>query len=177
MIEICILAFIEFCAWSMTIFPTIGDELGTRQGDLILLDANYTHKKVWFCNVALLCMASYWSYNGAEISWIPLGAMAVSTALHFWAACELGEFCTSSLGVRFNHHVVTTGPYHFFRHPSYLAQFIFATFMVRFFVGFYGVIAIPFLCFDYYRNVMAEDEMMNAAFNEEYSDYAHKFFL
>ena len=177
MIEIAILAFIEFCAWSMTIFPTIGDELGTRSGDLVLINGNYTYKRVWFYNIAILAMASYWSYSGAEIRWLALVVMAATTALRFWAACELGEFYTSAIGARPDQHIVTTGPYHYFRHPSYLAQFIFTVFMIYLFVGWVGFIAIPFLALGHYRSFMAEDEMLYMTFGEEYTSYASNFML
>lgn len=53
-------------------------------------------------------------------TWACLAALAVATALRYWAIASLGEFWNTRVVVVPGTHPVRTGPYRFLRHPNYL---------------------------------------------------------
>jgi len=69
-----------------------------------------------------------------------------------------------------NHKLVTWGPYHYVRHPSYLGYFL--MFFGLFFIWtniftFFPILAIP----GYFRISFAEEQLLLQRFGEEYMQY------
>ena len=52
-----------------------------------------------------------------------LGAVVIvfGTTLRVWSILSLGRYFRATVMVQEGHHVVSTGPYHYVRHPSYSA--------------------------------------------------------
>ena len=53
-------------------------------------------------------------------TWACLAALAVATALRYWAIASLGEYWNTRVVVVPGARLVRTGPYRFLRHPNYL---------------------------------------------------------
>jgi protein-S-isoprenylcysteine O-methyltransferase Ste14 len=94
------------------------------------IDERATRVSVWADVVTLVSLAG----AVAVAIWVPaavlpydpwltlvLGAVLVvlGVALRQWAARTLGRSFTRSVTIREGHHVVTSGPYRFVRHPGY----------------------------------------------------------
>jgi len=70
------------------------------------------------------CVAEVWVFRRPWIPVVAVGAMAVLTAalaLRWWTLRTLGVRWTTRVIVIPGEKLVTTGPFHWFRHPNYLA--------------------------------------------------------
>ncbi|HEX2709926.1 MAG TPA: isoprenylcysteine carboxylmethyltransferase family protein [Candidatus Deferrimicrobium sp.] len=71
--------------------------------------------------LAFLAIESYpWRVPADNRTWGCLAALAIVTALRYWAIASLGEFWNTRVVVVPGTHRVRTGPYRFLRHPNYL---------------------------------------------------------
>jgi protein-S-isoprenylcysteine O-methyltransferase Ste14 len=72
-----------------------------------------------------ILVAAHWSGGTlpAAWAWFVLGMFvtAAGIALRIWAVVTLGRFFTTQVRISADQSVVTTGPYHWVRHPSYSA--------------------------------------------------------
>jgi len=71
--------------------------------------------------LAFLAIESYpWRVPADVRTWGCLAALAVATALRYWAIASLGEYWNTRVVVVPGTHPVRTGPYRLLRHPNYL---------------------------------------------------------
>jgi len=71
--------------------------------------------------LAFLAIESYpWRVPADIRTWGCLAALAIVTALRYWAIASLGEYWTTRVVVVPGTHLVRTGPYRLLRHPIYL---------------------------------------------------------
>ena len=56
---------------------------------------------------------------GMAVRWIGVGLCAAGLAFAFWARFHIGRNWGAPMSLRENHELVTTGPYHYVRHPIY----------------------------------------------------------
>jgi protein-S-isoprenylcysteine O-methyltransferase len=96
-------------------------------------------------------------------------------ALRLWAIQTLGSFFNTRVVVRQEHRLITSGPYHYLRNPSY-------TGLVMAFLGF-GVaignwmsliVLLIFGCIPYTRRIAVEDRALAALFGPAYEEYRRK---
>jgi len=85
---------------------------------------------------------------------------------------DLAAYWSPSLEIRENHNLVTTGIYHFIRHPMYASQLLFVLaqmlLLQNWLAGPTGLLFfIPF----YILRVRAEEKMMLDTFDDEYRVY------
>jgi protein-S-isoprenylcysteine O-methyltransferase Ste14 len=90
-------------------------------------------------------------------------------SLFLWSVIARGKYATS-WAMPENHRLVTSGPYRYVRHPSYLAYF-------AMFIGFFAVwpswlsliplVAVP----GYYRVTIQEEKLLERRFGKEYLKY------
>ncbi len=60
-----------------------------------------------------------WLQPGMVARWIGVGLCAGGLAFAFWARFHIGRNWGTPMSLRENHELVTTGPYHYVRHPIY----------------------------------------------------------
>jgi protein-S-isoprenylcysteine O-methyltransferase Ste14 len=58
------------------------------------------------------------------VAGIGLAMMVGGIAFRIWAIHTLGRFFTATVQIKDEHRVITSGPYKFVRHPSYLGAFV-----------------------------------------------------
>ena len=97
-----------------------------------------------------------------------------SLALYAWARAALGKEWSSSLQVREQQHLVTTGPYARIRHPIYsaLIGFMIGITLITanwFLVAFFAISYVD-LCL----RIPKEEQMMIAEFGEDYIIYMQR---
>lgn len=65
-------------------------------------------------------IAGHWSWQpGMVARWIGAGLCAAGLAFAVWARLHIGRNWGAPMSLRENHELVTTGPYHYVRHPIY----------------------------------------------------------
>lgn len=89
--------------------------------------------------------------------------------LFIWSVIARGKYAVS-WEMRDNHQLVTWGPYHYVRHPSYLAYFLM-------FIGLFALLPSVFTLIPlaaipgYYRVTLKKEELLTKRFGNEYAEY------
>ncbi len=106
--------------------------------------------------------------------WLRWGAVApavVSIGLMFWSFASLGRNLTDTVVTRWEHHLVTNGPYRWVRHPLYTAwTLLFASWCVISANWFLGAAAAVVMLFLIVRT-RREEQLLIERFGDEYRDY------
>lgn len=108
----------------------------------------------------------FWRVIGVVIAW---GGML----LRLWAVLTLGRFFTTKVQVRPEQRVITTGPYRFVRHPSYLGLLI-----LFFGLGLglgdlaSAVVMVVLPAVGIIKRIMVEEAALCAALGDSYIDYS-----
>ena len=88
---------------------------------------------------------------------------------------DLGHNWSATLEIRAKHTLVTTGVYHYVRHPMYVSFWLMAVaqalLLQNWFVGLAGLVGIGIL---YFFRVKKEEKLMLDTFGRVYRDYASK---
>ena len=109
---------------------------------------------------------------GAFVGGFGLAVMMSGIALRYWAAKTLGEFYTRTLLIKAEHQIVESGPYRIIRHPGYLGfvlMLVGAGLATMNWVAA-ALITIVVLVIYAYR-IHTEEQMLQAAFSEQYKAY------
>lgn len=102
-----------------------------------------------------------------------LALMCLGAALRRWAIVTLGRLFSGSITIQRDHHIVTTGPYRWLRHPSYTGGWMV---MVGFGLGTGNALSL-LLCLGLpliglVHRIEAEEAELASALPAEYTDYA-----
>jgi len=92
--------------------------------------------------------------------------------LHFRSRKELGKYLISSPTVFKNHKLITTGPYKYIRHPTYVASFIVMLGFVlisKSFVSLIFCLAIV-MPFGFYK-ISVEEKLLEKKFGKKFEKY------
>lgn len=172
---------VSTCLNLLTVLPTLGDELGTRKYDTVNNECRLylTCSTVYLYNLFIVLMQVWWIYCGMPLDHLGLISFVlvlIGTGFRLWACHTLGQFYTGRIGVRMGQFVVTTGPYHWMRHPGYAGQLlVFAGALFFYNPGFklLNIIIIAWQGYNFYQRIAKEEYMMMAYFARQYTDYAY----
>jgi len=108
----------------------------------------------------------------SQIQSIGILATAIGYTLFLWSVLARGRYATS-WEMPENQKLVTWGPYHYVRHPSYLAYFIL---FVGLFLTLLNLITlIPLIAVPgYLRVATIEEELLTERFGKAYLEYKRK---
>jgi protein-S-isoprenylcysteine O-methyltransferase Ste14 len=137
--------------------------LAIRVFTLIAFLVLYAIRSPW-----LETLAVPFSYG---LRWIGIALGVVGLALNAWARATLGSVWSSCLQMRVQHHLVTTGPYKFVRHPIYLAMMCFATSIALVTGNWITIAFLVVSLIDLARRIPKEEQMMIEVFGDEYLAY------
>ncbi len=129
--------------------------------------------------IPFLVVAPPWEYvnfggpipRDGPLAWAGLVTFALGILLLGAAMKALGKMYTSYLGIQPGHHLVTSGPYRFVRHPGYLSEL-----MVMFGIGLslsslvglaLGVASVALVLY----RIGSEEQMLVDEFGDEYRSY------
>lgn len=115
----------------------------------------------------------YIQYPFMECSQI-LGLILTASGyfIFIWSVISRGRYSVS-WEMPENHTLITWGPYHYVRHPSYLGYFLMFFGFLLLWTNLFTLIpliAIP----GYYRITYAEEELLTMKFGDEYREYKSK---
>jgi protein-S-isoprenylcysteine O-methyltransferase len=103
---------------------------------------------------------------------VALLAMTVGLGLRTWSVYTLGRHFTMHLEIQEGHKVIRTGPYRFFRHPSYVGAFITYVATPVFLHAWYSLIpTVVILTIAWIRRIHYEEKMLLEELGEEYKAY------
>ncbi len=101
-----------------------------------------------------------------------LSIMLIGFALRVWAIRTLGKYFTMHLALQEDHKVIRTGPYKYFRHPSYVGAFMTymgTTIFLHSWIS--AIVAAIILPIAWIKRMNHEEEMLLDNFGKEYKDY------
>ena len=131
---------------------------------------------VFITQLLIILEASYIRFP-ASVRWdmlttAALLAMAAGLVLRTWSVNTLGKHFTMHLEIQEDHKVIRTGPYRWFRHPSYVGAFITYAATPLFLRAWYALVpTIAILTIAWMRRIHYEEKMLRAELGEEYEKY------
>ncbi len=134
---------------------------------------------VFITQIMAVLEAAYLRYP-ASIAWdtvavVTLVIMLVGFALRVWAIRTLGKYFTMHLDIHDDHKVIRSGPYKYFRHPSYVGAFLTymgtSIFLHSWISAIAAAIILPIA---WIKRMNREEDMLLGNFGKEYEDYCKK---
>ncbi len=114
--------------------------------------------------------------NYADIKTIiGLIMMVMGISFRVWSINVLDKYFTATVQIKNNHQLITTGPYAFIRHPSYLGAYlaiIGSTIFLNTILG--TILAITCMFYAYYKRICAEEFTLVSAFGNLYKQYQNQ---
>ncbi len=108
------------------------------------------------------------------LRWMGITLGVVSLALYVWSRETLGVAWSSQLQMCAKHHLVTTGPYAWVRHPIYLAMMGFMTSIALVTANGFLIAFLVISILDLALRIPKEEQMMVEAFSDEYLAYMQR---
>jgi protein-S-isoprenylcysteine O-methyltransferase Ste14 len=108
------------------------------------------------------------------VRWVGVALGIASLALYTWSRATLGAGWSSHLQMRVKHHLVTTGPYAWVRHPIYLAMIGFTTSIALLTANGLTIAFFVISVMDLAIRIPKEERMMVEVFGEEYKAYMQR---
>lgn len=108
------------------------------------------------------------------LRWLGFALGLLSVAFWIWTQIELGIQWSAQLQLTQGHHLVTSGPYAFIRHPLYTAMIGWAVAIVLLTANwiFFAIAVLSII--GTVRRVPQEEQMMVEAFGDEYRNYIQR---
>ncbi len=107
------------------------------------------------------------------LGWSGIALVLLGLSLRVWANRTLGQFYTRTLRVNESQKIVQQGPYRLIRHPGYvgvIALWIGAGLATTNWIAAAVITLMMLAVYDY--RIRSEEAMLEAAFGEEYCQYA-----
>ena len=120
----------------------------------------YAFNKTHFSNPLTL-----WQYLFLSLSVLGL-------VLRTWSVFTLGRHFSMYIELQKDHQLITTGPYHLLRHPSYTGAFLTYFSMILFMESWFSaIISFPLLFWAFYRRIQFEEPYLRDQFGTEYDNF------
>ncbi len=149
--------------------------------------SRYDRSQVWVIVPGSIALVGFiagqpWEYahlsgplpRDSWLSWVGLGLFTVGLALQVATFRTLGRFYTSHLGIQAGHHVVTTGPYRWVRHPGYLSNLVSLLGGALAMSSLLGLVLSLLMAPLVIKRIGAEEAMLREQFGVEYAAYAER---
>jgi protein-S-isoprenylcysteine O-methyltransferase Ste14 len=108
------------------------------------------------------------------LRWVGVTLGIISLALYAWSRTSLGEEWSSQIQIHQQHHLVTSGPYAWMRHPIYLAMTIYLISISLVSANWFLIAFLVVSILDLALRIPKEEQMMIEAFGDEYKDYMRR---
>jgi protein-S-isoprenylcysteine O-methyltransferase Ste14 len=119
-----------------------------------------------------------WAIHSDTIRWLGVMLFAAGGALRIWPVFVLGHRFSGLVAIQPGHTLVTSGPYRFIRHPSYLGLLVNSLGWSLAFRSGVGVLLTSLLILPLIARIHAEEKLLRTQFGDEYNAYcAHTWRL
>ena len=119
-----------------------------------------------------------WAIDSDTIRWLGVMLFAAGGALRIWPVFVLGDRFSGLVAIQPGHTLVTSGPYRFIRHPSYLGLLVNSLGWSLAFRSGVGVLLTSLLILPLIARIYAEEKLLRSQFGNEYGAYcAHTWRL
>lgn len=108
------------------------------------------------------------------LRWVGVALGILSLGFYAWSRRTLGKEWSSCLQMREAHHLVTTGPYAWIRHPIYLALMGFMTSIALITANWFLIAFLVVSIVDLALRIPNEEQMMIEVFGDEYQAYMQR---
>jgi protein-S-isoprenylcysteine O-methyltransferase Ste14 len=112
-----------------------------------------------------------WTIDGEGIRWLGVLLSAAGGALRLWPVFVLGRRFSGLVAIQPGHALVTTGPYRFIRHPSYLGLLMGAVGWVLAFRSGIGLLLAALNLIPLIARIRAEEALLHSEFGAAYESY------
>ena len=135
---------------------------------------------IMFSILLSIAIASYFGKNGVTpvpdvFFYAGIVLMLARIVFRQYSIWVLGRFFSTTVRILSDHRMVTNGPYHFIRHPSYtgaLLTFVGLGLASRTWEGTFLIVALFGLVYGYRIDV--EEKALKTEFGQAYIDYVEK---
>ncbi|ACB95505.1 methyltransferase family protein [Beijerinckia indica] len=114
---------------------------------------------------------AFWLLGGETLRWIGVFLFIGGGALRLWPVFVLGRRFSGLVAIQPGHELVTTGPYRYIRHPSYLGLLISALGWALAFRSGVGVLLVALLIPPLLARIHAEEKLLHSYFGQDYASY------
>lgn len=115
-----------------------------------------------------------WTLDGDAARYAGVALLAVGGVLRIWPMFVLGRRFSGLVAIQPGHELVTTGPYRYVRHPSYLGMMLgFAGWALVFRSGV-GLLAAVLGLVLLEQRIAAEEALLSSQFGSPYEEYRRR---
>jgi protein-S-isoprenylcysteine O-methyltransferase Ste14 len=111
------------------------------------------------------------TFGGDALRWIGVTLSAMGGALRLWPVFVLGRRFSGLVAIQRDHQLVTTGPYHLIRHPSYLGLLVSTLGWALAFRSGPGVLLAVLTLIPVIGRIRAEERLLLDQFGDTYAGY------
>ena len=108
------------------------------------------------------------------LRWAGAGLGAAVAPLSYWAASTLGSNRTSTVAIREEHELVTSGPYRWVRHPLYTIGVAFFSALSLLAANWYIGLALLLALVVIFARTAKEEARLVEHFGDDYRDYQRR---
>jgi protein-S-isoprenylcysteine O-methyltransferase Ste14 len=112
-----------------------------------------------------------WTIDANTIRWLGVVLFAAGGAVRIWPVFVLGHRFSGLVAIQPGHTLVTSGPYRFIRHPSYLGLLVNSLGWSLAFRSGVGILLTSFLIPLLIARIRAEEKLLRSEFGNEYNAY------
>lgn len=120
---------------------------------------------------ALADRADFWTLDGDTARWVGVVLAGLGGLLRLWPVHVLGNRFSGLVAIQKGHTLVTTGPYRFIRHPSYLGLLLNTLGWALAFRSGVGLILVAMLLPPLLARILSEERLLRDQFGAEYAAY------
>jgi protein-S-isoprenylcysteine O-methyltransferase Ste14 len=106
------------------------------------------------------------------MQWLGLTILLLGMCLRIWTRQSLRQGYQGNLQVQSGQQLITSGPYHWIRHPGYLAFILLALGLGLGFSSLAGLFGVVLLVVGFLYRIQMEEKMLAQEFGAVYNDYA-----
>ena len=111
----------------------------------------------------------------SPLAWVGTSLMAGGIFLRYWTVSVLGRHFTNEITILEDHRIITQGPFHLIRHPSYSGSLAFQVGAGLASCSPYALaVAFLMVLLAYPARIKREEKILVEEFGDEYRDYQER---
>jgi protein-S-isoprenylcysteine O-methyltransferase Ste14 len=112
-----------------------------------------------------------WTIDADTIRWLGVVLFTAGGALRIWPVFVLGHRFSGLVAIQSGHTLMTSGPYRFIRHPSYLGLLVNSLSWSLAFRSGVGILLTALLIPALIAHICSEENLLRSEFGDEYNAY------